>query len=243
MPVHTFGLSANMSPILKLARNHGLFVIEDAACALGASYFGKMCGSLGDTGCFSFHPRKAITTGEGGMITTNDKKLAEKIILLRSHGGIRKKGRFTFYEAGFNYRMTDIQAAIGIVQMAKFDRILKKRLKLAKIMTAALKNIDGVTVPFIPNWGEHTFQSYILLLDNKINRDLVIQKMKAKNIETTLGTYALHDQPYFQNAYGYTKGQLRNSHIAYKQTLALPLHMKMDEGTVRLIISALKKFL
>lgn len=241
MPVHTFGLSADMDPILKLARKHNLYVIEDAACALGATYYGKKCGSFGDTGCFSFHPRKAITTGEGGMITTNDKKLSERIALLRSHGGVRKEGRFVFYEAGFNYRMSDIQAAIGIVQLAKFGRILKKRLQLAKIMSAALEKTDGITVPFIPKWGDHTFQAYIVLLDKKINRDQVIQNMKSKDIETTLGTYALHDQPFFQKTYGYTKGSLINSHTAYTQTLALPLYMQMTTEMVKVITSALLK--
>src|SRR5262249_25152874 len=119
IPVHTFGLSADMGPILELADVHGLAVVEDAACAIGATYYGKPVGGLAETGCFSFHPRKVITTGEGGMITTGDDLLAEKIQLLRNHGGVRREGRFTFEASGYNYRMSDILAAVGVAQMRK----------------------------------------------------------------------------------------------------------------------------
>jgi dTDP-4-amino-4,6-dideoxygalactose transaminase len=119
IPVHAFGLAADMDPILEVAARHELVVIEDAACALGATYGGREAGTFGTAGCFSFHPRKSITTGEGGMITTSDDALADRIRLLRSHGGVREENRFTFEAAGFNYRMSDILAAVGVAQMRK----------------------------------------------------------------------------------------------------------------------------
>ena len=113
IPVHAFGCSADMDPIMKLANQYGIPVIEDAACAIGTTYYGRYCGNLGTIGCFSFHPRKVITTGEGGMITTNDDELAERIHLLRNHGGVRSGRWYTYEAAGFNYRMSDIQGAVG----------------------------------------------------------------------------------------------------------------------------------
>lgn len=241
IPVHVFGLSADMSPILDIAKKYSLFVVEDAACALGTTYYGKPCGSLGNVGCFSFHPRKAITTGEGGMITTDSKKLAGKIKILRNHGGIRKNGRFTFISAGFNYRMSDIQAAVGVAQMEKINKIITRRRKLATLMGQKLKAIKKVIVPTEPKWGGHVHQSYVIILDKKINRDKIIQKLKEKGIETTIGTYALHDQPFFKHFLRQSCDSLPNSHKAYKQSLTLPLYPQMTLQEVEYIIENFAK--
>jgi len=229
IPVHAFGLSADMGPIIELAQRRGLVVVEDAACALGATYYGEPCGSLGATGCFSFHPRKVITTGEGGMITTDDDLLAEKIQLLRNHGGARRNGRFIFEAAGYNYRMSDILAAVGVAQMRKLDALIGSKRELAAQLTERLEGIDGAAPPRAPEWGGHTYQSYVIRLDDRIDRDRVIGLMRQRGIETTLGTYALHAQPFFARQYDCGPGDLPNSYHAYRQSLAVPLYPPMDE--------------
>ncbi len=239
IPVHAFGLSADMDSILILAKKHKLYVVEDAACALGTIYYGKKCGSLGTTGCFSFHPRKAITTGEGGMITTNNYDLAQKIKILRNHGGIREKGRFRFVAAGYNYRMSDIAAAIGVAQMKKLNSIIIKRRNIATLLTEKLKKVKGVRLPTQPKWGGHVFQSYVVLLDKHLDRDKIIEWMFRKGIETTIGTYALHDQPFFNEFLG-KNDSLSNSHKAYKQSLTLPLYPQMKEKDIQYIADSLK---
>jgi len=229
IPVHTFGLSADMGPILELAKMHSLAVVEDAACAIGATYYGKPCGSLAATGCFSFHPRKVITTGEGGMITTNDDLLAEKIQRLRNHGGVPREGRFAFEAAGYNYRMSDILAAVGVAQMRKLDSLIRRKRELAAQLTEKLREIDGVILTKEPGWGGHIYQSYVIRLDDRIDRDQVIRLMRQRGIETTLGTYALHAQPFFAEQYNCRPGDLPNSYRAYRQSLTLPLYPPMDE--------------
>ena len=229
IPVHPFGLSADMGPILELAERHHLAVVEDAACAIGATYYGKPCGSLAATGCLSFHPRKVITTGEGGMITTDDELLAEKIQLLRNHGGVRREGRFTFEAAGYNYRMSDILAAVGVAQMRKLEGLIRRKRELAAQLTEKLRGIDGAELPQEPEWGGHIYQSYVIRLDDRIDRDQVIGSMRQQGIETTLGTYALHAQPFFARQYNCRPGDLPNSYRAYRQSLTLPLYPSMDE--------------
>jgi len=240
MPVHPFGLPADMQPILAAAERHNLAVIEDAACALGATYHGRQTGSFGLAGCFSFHPRKSITTGEGGMITTSDDALAERIRLLRSHGGVREGGRFRFEAAGFNYRLSDILAAVGVAQMRKLDAFLAARRRVAGWYDRALEGVAGARRPIVLDGSAHTYQSYVVLLDESIDRDAVIAALRADGIETTLGTYALHDQPFFANAYGLRPGDRPNSHRAFTGSLALPLHGGMVEPDVDEVVAALR---
>jgi perosamine synthetase len=229
IPVHAFGVSADMDPIVEFARDHGLIVIEDAACAIGTTYHGRACGTLGDAGCFSFHPRKAMTTGEGGLVTTADEALAERARLLRSHGGTRRDGRFTFEAAGFNYRMSDILAAIGIAQARKLGGFIADKRRLATRYRASLAGLAGVVLPAEPAWGGHVYQSFVVLLDDAIDRDAVILRMRNAGIETTLGTYALHDQPFFQRTFGYRSGDLPRSDVAFRQTLTLPLYPGLSD--------------
>ncbi len=243
MPVHAFGLSADMNPILELARAKDLKVIEDAACAIGTTYYGKRCGGLGTTGCFSFHPRKVITTGEGGMITTNDEQLAEKMRMLRSHGGKKINAYYQYELAGFNYRLSDVQAAIGIAQMRKLDRLLARKRKLADQYSLMLKDTKEIIVPKELIWGGHIYQSYVIMLYDTIDRDKVIELMKQKNIETTLGTYALHAQPFYSKLYIYKMGELPNSYLAFCQSLTLPLYDQMNEDDLLLVVNVLKEVL
>ena len=240
LPVHPFGLPADMDPIMEVAARHGLPVIEDAACALGASYHDRPTGAIGLAGCFSFHPRKSITTGEGGMITTSDEALAERIRLLRSHGGVREGGRFRFEAAGYNYRMSDILAAVGVAQMRRLDTFLAARRQVAEWYDAALAGEERLRRPSTPPGRTHTFQSYVVLLDPNVERDAIIAALRADGVESTLGTYALHGEPYFSRTYGYRPGDLPGSHAAFTRSLALPLHGAMSADDVAYVAERLR---
>ena len=241
IPVHPFGLPADMDPIMELAAAHGLAVIEDAACALGAEYSGRQAGSIGLAGCFSFHPRKSITTGEGGMITTSDAAYAERISLLRNHGGRRSGGRYVFEEAGFNYRLSDILAAVGVAQMRKLDLMLEARRRVAAWYDEALDDagLEWIRRPQVPAGRRHTYQSYVVLLDPQVDRDGVIANLAGAGIETTLGTYALHAQPFFARTFGFAPGDIPHSSRAFTSTLSLPLHPGIGADEVAIVVAQL----
>ncbi len=239
MPVHAFGLVADMDPILRVAERHGIPVLEDAACALGAEYNGRYAGALGTAGVFSFHPRKVITTGEGGMVVTADDELAQKLAVLRSHGAVRGANYLSFVSAGFNYRLSDVHAAIGVVQMDRLESILFDRRRLAEKYCQLLSEIDGVRAPGTPAGRTHTFQSFVVLLDEDLDRDRVIDSMRGKSIETTLGTYGMHLQPYFRERFGIADSELPNSTRAHLTCLTLPLYTGLDDGDLQRVVAAL----
>lgn len=243
MPVHAFGLTADMDPILEIARRRGIPVVEDAACALGAEYHGRQAGALADAGVFSFHPRKVITTGEGGMIMTADESLAERLAILRTHGAVRGARYLSFVAGGFNYRLSDVHAAIGVVQMSRLEAILAGRREIAALYAQALSDISGVTPPVVPAGRSHTFQSYVVLLDDRFDRDLIIDGMRSRGIETTLGTYGMHEQPFFRDQYGADRAYLPNATDAHYRALTLPLSVEMGETDVARVVDALRDIL
>lgn len=241
MPVHAFGLCADMDPICEVARSAGVPVLEDAACALGATYRGRAVGALGDAGVFSFHPRKVITTGEGGMITTSDAELAARAAVLRTHGSVRGERYLSFVDAGFNYRLSDVLSAIGVVQMGRLDDILRDRRRLADQLTARLETVPDVEPPRVPEGLTHTYQSYVVTLDPAVDRDAVIDAMARREIETTLGTYGMHLQPFFASTYGTRAEQFPNATQAHRQALTLPLHTFLTDGDLDRIAQALSE--
>ncbi|MBN1306087.1 MAG: DegT/DnrJ/EryC1/StrS family aminotransferase [Anaerolineales bacterium] len=243
IPVDAFGCAADYDSINKIAAANNLPVVEDAATAIGTKYYDRFCGNLTTLGCFSFHPRKVITTGEGGMITTNDDHLAERVKLLRSHGGVRTGSWYQYEEAGFNYRLSDVLSAIGVVQMGKLPYIVGRKREMARMLSDKLAGLDGVRVPVNPEWDGHIFQSYVILLDQKYNRDMVVAEMRELGIETTLGTYALHDQPFYQRHYEYKSGQLPKSHQAFSQTVTLPMYPQMTDDDLDQIADTLQRVL
>ncbi len=243
MVVHPFGLSADMDPILALANAHNLKVIEDAACALGSKYKGRFCGAIGDVGCYSFHPRKSITTGEGGMIMTEDSELAQKIICLRSHGGIRKEFYLEFIEAGFNYRLSDVLAALGVAQLRRLQWLIDGKRERAAQLRALLAGLKGFVEPVEPADHFHTYQSFVIVLEDQYNRDQVIAKMRAAGVETTLGTYAMHAQPSFAKRYGTKPGDLPVSNRLQNQALTLPLYPQMTPADLELVARSLESAL
>ncbi|MBM3212052.1 DegT/DnrJ/EryC1/StrS family aminotransferase [Candidatus Poribacteria bacterium] len=238
MPVHLFGLSADMDPILALAKKHNLFVMEDAACALGAEYKGRKCGTMGDIGCFSFHPRKIITTGEGGMIVTNDKERAERLRSLRNHGMGIINGERVFVETGYNYRLSDVLGAIGVAQMKKLDYIIAKHIEIAGWYKEYLSDSKILTLPEVPNGYKHIYQTYTVLLSKNINRQLVIQALLKNDIEANIGTYSISIQPAYQPC-----EILPNSLNAHRNILALPLQLRMTREDVARIATILKDIL
>ena len=239
--VDAFGCAADWDAVQTVADRHNLPVIEDAATAIGTTYHDRFCGNLTTLGCFSFHPRKVITTGEGGMITTNDDVLADRIRLLRSHGGVRDGFWFRYEAAGYNYRLSDIQGALGLAQMEKLPWLISERRRLAALLCARLTNIPGVQLPFNPVWGGHIYQSFVIQLDARIDRNRLIARMRELGVETTLGTYALHDQPFYQRTFGYVSGQLPQSHQAFCQTVTLPLYPQLTLADLDLIAASLRQ--
>ena len=239
--VHPFGLAAPMTEIVALCGARGIPMIEDAACAIGATYLGSQVGTFGAMGCFSFHPRKGITTGEGGMITTNDDHLAERVRRLRNHGAEKLDGSLAFVEAGYNYRMSDILAAVGVAQLRKLNHIVAARRAVAHRYTAALADVPGLRCPVEPKGAFHTYQSYVLLLDSESNRDWFLSDLRSRGIECTIGTYALHAQPFFNQSFGYTPGQLPRSWQAYTKAVTLPLFVGMTDEEMGTVIGAVKE--
>lgn len=239
MVVHPFGQPADMARVNAIASQHKLYVVEDAACALGARVGDRLCGTLSDAGCFSFHPRKLLTTGEGGLIATKDDRVHARLAVLRNHGGIRDEVGQKFVEVGFNYRLTEVQAALGLSQIAGFDAALAERRAIAQRYMERFAAIDDVRIPLSAAPGVCTFQSFVLLFDRGIDRNRITAELRSKGIECTLGTYAMHSQPAFAR-YGYKPGDLPWSLRAQQQSLTLPLFNGMSDQTVDLIVDAVK---
>ncbi len=238
MVVHPFGQPAEMADIRALADEAGLWVLEDAACALGARRGQTKCGVLGDCACFSFHPRKILTTGEGGMITTDDSELFERISMLRAHGGVRGEAGFRFVENGFNYRMSEIQAALGLAQLQRFDALVERRRRVGETYIRQLSLADGISVPLSGEVAECAFQSFVVQLGDGIDRNGVIARMREAKIETTLGTYAMHTHPAFAR-FGYKAGDLEHSARAERQSLTLPLLANMSDSDISRVVESL----
>lgn len=243
MPVHAFGLCANMDQILQIAKDFKLKVIEDAACAIGSTINSQFAGTFGDCGVFSFHPRKLITTGEGGAIVTDNKLLADKIQILRSHGGVRAEFYFEFVESGYNFRLSDVNSAVGLVQLEKLDKIIKLRRKHAGIYMDMLDSVSNLVLPSVPTGFGHTFQSFVVLLDADIKRNLVINELRKFDIETTLGTYSISAQPYFGKYLTETSRPCPQSLRAFNSSLTLPLYPSMKSSDIEQVAKDLRRVL
>ncbi len=240
MPVHVFGIPCNIDAISAIARKYDLSVIEDAACALGSLYKKKPCGTLGIVGCFSFHPRKIIATGEGGMLVTHSDAIAHSARLLRNHGLTYDAGRPTFTHIGFNYRMTEIEALLGLQQMKKIDAMIEHRRMLASTYHAALKDCAMITLPVPDEETAQNYQSYVVLLKDPSARHRVMNDLRAEGIETTIGTYAIHREPAFCEM-RLTDDEMPHSAYAADASITLPLHAKMNRLDVEKVARSLQK--
>lgn len=251
IPVHLFGLTADIDALRKAAP--GLKIIEDGACATGSAYKNTPAGGLGDLGCFSFHPRKSVTTGEGGMVTTNDDALAHKVDVMRNHGASvseeqRHKGPKPyilpdFEVMGFNYRMTDIQGSVGIVQIKKLDQFIDERQKWATFYNNALKDIPWLKTPEYSNDYKHGWQSYVLLIDETkapMKRNDIMEYLQQKGISTRPGTHAVHMLTFYAKRYNLKPSDFKGAELANNCSMAIPLHNKMVQEDYEYIVNALK---
>jgi dTDP-4-amino-4,6-dideoxygalactose transaminase len=239
LPVHQFGLPAEMDKIMGVAQDYGLIVVEDAACALGSRYRGRPVGAWGLMSCLSFHPRKVITTGEGGAVLTNDGHLAGRVRALRAHGFADAPQAPELVEKGLNYRMTELQAALGIAQLGKLEMILQRRRQLARSLTTGLTRVPWFIPPRAPADLSPNWQSYVGLLDQKLNRHKVMQHLAAQGIETRPGATALHRLKAYRDSPAPGQPSCPVSAMLDARTLTLPLHPKMDESDVERIVAAL----
>jgi perosamine synthetase len=244
LPVHTFGQVADMPAIMELAERHGVPVIEDAACALGATRDGRQAGTWGLAGCFSFHPRKAITTGEGGMVVTDDDALARRLRALRNHGLDTEADPREFIAPGFNYRMTDFQGALGRTQMAKLDRVIVARRRLAARYDELLADTP-VQAPAVAPDSQPVYQSYVVLLPKGAarRRDQIIAALGKQDIQTTIGTIHIPMAAYYRKTYGYRQGDFPVTDDVFARSLTLPLHERLtpseQEQVVRTLVGLL----
>lgn len=252
IPVHLFGLCADIDAIKE--ELPGVKILEDCACAAGATYKGRWAGTLGDMGAFSLHPRKSITTGEGGVLTTNNSQLNEMADCLRNHGAsVSEEQRHLgpkpyllpeFHEMGFNYRMTDFQGAIGTVQLGKLDRFINERNEWATYYSNALESIPWLRTPSVPQGWRHAWQAYVCYVDpNKAPRprNEIMEILQSKGISTRPGTHAVHNLSFYKKKYGLKADDFRNAFLCDQQTLAIPLFNKMTKEDFDYVIQALKE--
>lgn len=249
--VHLFGLAAKMDEIMAIAAKHKIHVIEDAACAVGTTYNGRPVGSFGDLGCFSFHPRKVISTGEGGMVTTNRDELAERVMSLRNHGacGIAPDAdpqmphTMSLYEIlGHNLRLSDIQAAVGVAQMAKLDRLLQERYDCAIRYNELLAGVDELSVPAVPEKCGHTYQSYVLRLKNggRTRRNAIMEHLHHAGIQTRPGTHAVHNLGYYRSKYQLVSEQFPVASLCEDISITIPIFPGMTIEDQQSVVNALK---
>lgn len=254
IPVHLFGLCADIEAIKKVIPKH-VAVIEDAACAVGALYNGKFAGSLGDIAAFSFHPRKTMTTGEGGMVTTNDDQLAEIVHQMRNHGAtISEEQRHhgpqpyllpEFNLLGYNYRMTDLQGAVGLQQMQKLDKLLEERQKWSRYYLERLKDIEWLKLPLEPQNCQHAWQAFVCTIDPEkapMPRNAIMEKLYEKGISTRPGTHALHTLGLYKKLYNFIPEDYPVAFKCETCTIALPLHNRMKKEDYDYIIEAMRNF-
>lgn len=262
VPVHEFGLCCEIERVNDLAAEYKLQVIEDAACALGAKYKDKHPGAFGNTACVSFHPRKSITTGEGGMILTDDFSLAKRLRELRTHGSTvsaearDKRSGFLLpehNEVGYNYRMTDIQGAMGQAQARKLDFIIEEKRKGALLYNELVKKfLPEFVTPFEPENYFHTYQSYVCMLDySKLGidsiksggeyRNKLLQKLEDVGIATRQGTHAVHLLGYYKKRFGYMPENYVNAYACDHLSITLPLYVGMAEDDMVYVVEMIRK--
>lgn len=240
IPVHLFGNPADMNPIMEIARAHGLAVIEDAAGALGSEYKGRKCGTIGTLGCFSFHPRKIITTGEGGMVVTDNDSLAERIRILRNHGMETVGSQHDFIVSGFNYRMNELEATLGVTQMHEIQEIIDERQRFADLYRDLLKDLSNVSLQKVLPDCTTVWQAFVIHFNDR-NIDPVLKTLRNAGIEANIGTHALHLLQFYRDKYGYDPSDCPNAAELYSQGLALPFYNGMTLESSEQVVRTLRK--
>lgn len=250
--VHLFGCPAKMDEIMEIAKKHHLYVVEDCACAIGTTYKGKKVGTIGDIGCFSFHPRKAITTGEGGMCSTNDEALYYKMIQYKNHGAsLTRKGAdygnpyyFGVYdEVGYNLRLSDIQAAVGIAQFKKLHMLLADRKRCVEYYIEKLTGNSNIILPILPQEFGHTYQSFVILLKtgDRALRNQIMTEMQKQEIQSRPGTIAITRTEFNRKKYGLSNGDYPVAEFCEDASLTLPIYPFMKNEELDKVIDIVRK--
>lgn len=253
IPVHLFGLCADIDALRGAMPAH-VKIVEDAACAAGATYKGVPAGGLGDVACFSFHPRKSITCGEGGMLTTHDESLAAHAAVLRNHGAsISEEQRHqgpqpyllpAFDELGFNYRMTDVQAAIGLTQLAKLDGFIDERAHWVQFYRDALADISWINLPEPPSHSRHAWQACVTIVDPErapASRNEMMGRLHARGVATRPGTHAVHMLGYYVSRFGFRPDDHPAARYCEQNTMAIPLHNRMSEDDYAYVVQMIRE--
>lgn len=252
IPVHLFGLCADID-LLRECLPAGVKIVEDAACAAGAVYKGRGAGGLGDVAAFSFHPRKSVTTGEGGMLTTNAADLAQRAEILRNHGAsVSEEQRHNgprpyllpdFNLLGFNYRMSDLQGAVGLVQLGKLDAFVEERARWAAWYREQLSEVPWLRMPVEPDDGRHAWQSFVCYVDPEtapMARNDIMERLQAQGIATRPGTHAVHMLRYYAERFGLTPGDYPAARDCDAQSMAIPLHNRMSDQDYDAVADAIR---
>jgi len=239
IPVHYAGRPADMEPICRLAEKHRIPVIEDAAEALGASFKGKKVGRDGHIACFSFYPNKNMTTGEGGMVVTDDDRLAERMRMIRSQGQDR---RYHHVVLGYNYRMTDIQAALGISQLAKLDMVTARKRERARYYSERIKGllVDEVRTPEVPSDTIHAYIFYSVRFWSTRDRNKAMHLLETRGIQTCIAFPSIHLQPFYRDLFGYRKGMLPVTEEVSDTILSLPIYAHIRRKDQGLVVQSLR---
>jgi dTDP-4-amino-4,6-dideoxygalactose transaminase len=249
MVMHYGGHPCEMKAILGIAKRHGLYVIEDAAHAPGAEYHGKKCGLIGEVGCFSFFSNKNLVTGEGGMVVTRDKTLAERIQRMRSHGmealsWDKYLGRLSSYDIrglGYNYRTTEIQSALGLVQLKKLDRNNRKRKRLVQLYVNGLQKVEEISIPFSRLKGHPSYHLFPILVAPHIDRNSVMERLKRFGIQTSVHYPPVHLFSFYRKRFSFKRGMLPKTEEVSRREVTLPLHPRMAERDVKWIAEKVKE--
>jgi perosamine synthetase len=240
--VDVFGQCADYEPLRALCRHHGVFLLEDAAAAVGATYQGSPAGSLGDVACFSLHARKGVTSGEGGVVVSDGPEIADTVRKLSSFGVVsafeRKRSHDlaipSFELLGYNYKLSDIQAAIALVQLGRLNELLKIRRSIAEIYAERLREVPGVEPPTEAADREHTWQAYVVTLDPRISRDQVAGALRSMGVEASIGTFACHLQPVYEDP-----ADCPVSAELFERHLAIPMHANLTEAQAERVAGSL----
>lgn len=253
IPVHFAGQPCDMDEIIEIANENNLFIIEDAAHAIDAEYKNKKIGNISDLTTFSFHPVKNITTAEGGMVTTNDDELYNKLLMFRTHGiskdAVKRFGKsgdfyYDMQYLGFRYNLSELHASLGIHQLNKLEAFQKRRRKITKIYNKELKNIKEITIPYVKSDIKHSWHLYVIQVDIdklKVDRDYIFRALREENIGVNVHYIPVHYHSYYQTKFRLKKGILPNVEILFPRIITIPLFHKMSDNDVYDVINALEK--
>lgn len=241
MPVHIYGQSVDMDPLLKLAQKHNLYIVEDAAESTGGEYKGRLTGTIGDFGCFSFYANKIITTGEGGIVLTNNDQLANHARLLKDMAHSPKQ-RFLHEEIGFNYRMTNMQAALGLAQLEELDKYLETKTWMAGLYNKLLSELDGITLPVEKPWAKNVYWMYGILLEDSLGltRDRFMQELRERGIDTRTFFVPMNQQPALRKLGLYKRESYPVSDEIGKKGLYLPSGLAITKQQIEMVCEVIK---